>query len=128
MANGFRIKRGTAAQITAAGATNSLNLGEPYLISDQNRLAVGTSSTTFEPHAKLSEVLAKQDTLVSGSNIKTVNGSSLLGSGNLVLAGTQPQVFIQNTQPADTGTPYLWIETGLPDNGVRFWYNENGVV
>lgn len=43
-------------------------------------------------------------------------------------ATTQPQVFIQNTQPADTGTPYLWIETGLPDNGVRFWYNENGVV
>ena len=29
----------------------------------------------------------KQDTLVSGTNIKTVNGSSLLGGGNLVIAG-----------------------------------------
>ena len=29
----------------------------------------------------------KQDTLVSGTNIKTVNGSSLLGSGDLVVSG-----------------------------------------
>ena len=31
----------------------------------------------------------KQDTLVSGSTIKTVNGSSVLGSGNLVVTGEQ---------------------------------------
>ena len=30
---------------------------------------------------------AKQDTLVSGTNIKTVNGQSLLGSGNINIAG-----------------------------------------
>jgi hypothetical protein len=29
---------------------------------------------------------AKQDTLISGTNIKTVNGSSLLGSGNITIA------------------------------------------
>jgi len=29
----------------------------------------------------------KQDTLVSGSNIKTVNGNSLLGSGNITISG-----------------------------------------
>lgn len=29
----------------------------------------------------------KQDTLVSGTNIKTINGSSILGSGNLVVTG-----------------------------------------
>jgi hypothetical protein len=28
---------------------------------------------------------SKQDTLVSGTNIKTINGSSVLGSGNLVV-------------------------------------------
>jgi hypothetical protein len=28
----------------------------------------------------------KQDTLVSGTNIKTINGESVLGSGDLVLA------------------------------------------
>lgn len=30
---------------------------------------------------------AKQDTLVSGTNIKTINGSSVLGSGNLTISG-----------------------------------------
>jgi hypothetical protein len=30
---------------------------------------------------------SKQDTLVSGTNIKTINGTSLLGSGNIVIAG-----------------------------------------
>ena len=30
---------------------------------------------------------SKQDTLVSGTNIKTINGNSVLGSGNLVVSG-----------------------------------------
>ena len=29
----------------------------------------------------------KQDKLISGSNIKTVNGQSLLGSGNITISG-----------------------------------------
>jgi hypothetical protein len=35
-----------------------------------------------------SQILGKQDSLVSGSNIKTINGSSVLGSGNLVVSGS----------------------------------------
>ena len=34
---------------------------------------------------KLNNVDTKQDKLVSGTNIKTINGSSLLGSGNIVI-------------------------------------------
>jgi hypothetical protein len=34
---------------------------------------------------------SKQDDLVSGTNIKTVNGSSLVGSGNLVVTGGMEQ-------------------------------------
>jgi hypothetical protein len=33
------------------------------------------------------DLAAKQASLVSGTNIKTINGSSLLGSGNLVISG-----------------------------------------
>lgn len=39
-----------------------------------------------------SVVSSKQATLVSGTNIKTVNGTSLLGSGNIVIAGSTPIV------------------------------------
>lgn len=37
--------------------------------------------------ASTASVSAKQDTLVSGTNIKTVNNQSLLGSGNIVIEG-----------------------------------------
>lgn len=30
----------------------------------------------------------KQDLLISGTNIKTVNGNSLIGSGNIVISGS----------------------------------------
>jgi len=42
------------------------------------------------------EMESKQDVLVSGTNIKTINGSTVLGAGDLVVAGgsglTQPEV------------------------------------
>ena len=44
----------------------------------------GTLSNQIDLQSALN---AKQDTLVSGTNIKTVNGSSLLGSGNVSING-----------------------------------------
>jgi len=35
----------------------------------------------------IQETALKQATLISGTNIKTVNGNSILGSGNLVISG-----------------------------------------
>lgn len=37
--------------------------------------------------ATVSQVAAKQDTLVSGTNIKTINNTSILGSGNIDISG-----------------------------------------
>lgn len=44
----------------------------------------GTLSSQTDLQAALS---GKQDTLVSGTNIKTINGSSVLGSGDLTISG-----------------------------------------
>lgn len=59
--------------------------------------AITGKPSTFPPEAHshaTSEVTGldtalsgKQDTLVSGTNIKTVNGTTLLGSGDLVVSG-----------------------------------------
>jgi hypothetical protein len=46
---------------------------------------------------------SKQDTLVSGTNIKTINGSSVLGSGNLVVTGGG----------GTAGGPHLITQVGL---------------
>lgn len=41
--------------------------------------------TKWRDIAQIVDLSTKQDTLVSGTNIKTINGSSVLGSGNLVI-------------------------------------------
>lgn len=47
----------------------------------------GSPSDLLTKSAIAAEFNKKQDTLVSGTNIKTVNGESLLGEGNLAVAG-----------------------------------------
>ena len=41
---------------------------------------------TYALKSEIPDITTKQDTLVSGSNIKTINGTSLLGSGNIEVA------------------------------------------
>ena len=80
--------------------------------------------------ARISEVITaigvaikgKQDNLVSGTNIKTINSQSLLSSGNIVISGgsggTQ-NVFIQETEPEITSDS-LWIQR-LPNGNYTIW-------
>lgn len=54
---------------------------------------------TIDPSnfATKTELAQKQDTLVSGTNIKTINGTSILGSGNIAISGgssTTPMRYI----------------------------------
>jgi hypothetical protein len=53
----IQIKRGTRAQIEAAKAAGQLRDGEPYLITDENRLAVGVSSSGYSSFAKIEELI-----------------------------------------------------------------------
>lgn len=49
---------------------------------------ITTPPTQNEVISKINELVdGKQDTLVSGTNIKTINGTSLLGSGNIDIQG-----------------------------------------
>ena len=52
----IQIKRGTRAQIEAAKAAGQLRDGEPYLITDENRIAVGVSPSGYSSFAKLEEL------------------------------------------------------------------------
>lgn len=45
----IRVKRGTRAALDAAGLAEGLAAGEPYLITDEGRMAVGTSATAYAP-------------------------------------------------------------------------------
>jgi hypothetical protein len=48
-------KRGTRAQLNSAASSNALIAGEPYFITDEGRLAIGLSASTYEVFAKVSE-------------------------------------------------------------------------
>ncbi len=69
-------------------------------------------------------IKGKQDNLVSGTNIKTINSQSLLGSGNIVISseggGGVQNVFIQETEPTvGVGDKVLWLQTSA-DGSVMF--------
>jgi hypothetical protein len=94
MSNLLKIKRGTRAQLNAAVSGNSLNLAEPYLITDEGRIAVGTGSNTYVDFAKASEAVLDAD-LVAIAN--------LTGTGILRRIG-------ENTWSLDTSA-YLTAES-----------------
>jgi hypothetical protein len=43
----LQIKRGTRAQLDAAAAASGLRVGEPYLVTDEHKLAVGLSQSLY---------------------------------------------------------------------------------
>ena len=64
------------------GLAGKQDKGNYALKSDLNTLATKEELAT---KADASALSSKQDTLVSGTNIKTINGETILGSGNLVI-------------------------------------------
>jgi hypothetical protein len=86
----------------------------------------GTLSTQTDLQTALN---AKQDTLVSGTNIKTINSTSILGSGNLVVAAGASGVsgaiqFSDGSALANDATNFFWNNTAktllltTPTNGT----------
>lgn len=74
----------SSAEVDIWGAMGSLSKGG----GGGGGASWGSISGTLSSQIDLQTALdAKQDDLVSGINIKTVNGSSVLGGGNLVVSG-----------------------------------------
>ena len=66
-------------------------------VTDGNIMYVGDAPTAHtHPQSEITglvaDLAAKQATLVSGTNIKTINSSSILGSGNLSVSATITQI------------------------------------
>ena len=54
---------------------------------EQIDAGIGKANTAVQPADLNSALASKQNTLVSGVNIKTINDESILGSGNIVIQG-----------------------------------------
>ena len=78
--NGFSIRQ-TGDSDTLGGLT----FGEGFtVVNSRNTPYVSIDTETIATKEQLN---GKQDALVSGTNIKTVNGNSLLGSGDITIEG-----------------------------------------
>ena len=52
-----QIKRGTRAQLDAAASGTALKVGEPYLITDEQKLAVGLSTGSYAASMREDQVV-----------------------------------------------------------------------
>jgi len=99
---------------------------------DKTFVGLGNVDNTSDANKPISTATqtalnAKQDTLVSGTNIKTINGASVLGSGDLVVGGST--TLAVGTTPITSGTVgrVLFEGTGnvLQESANFFWDNTN---
>lgn len=72
--------------------TADLELGEIAINTYDGKLYFEKDSGTpaIVSVATSTDLASKQDTLVSGTSIKTINGNTLLGTGDLVISGGSP--------------------------------------
>ena len=63
---------------------------------------------TYALKSEIPDITTKQDKLVSGTNIKTINGTSLLGSGNIVIEASSDNVPTLQTDKAGTTNNYVY--------------------
>jgi hypothetical protein len=72
-----------------------------------NGQSATTSTKGFLTSTDWNTFNGKQDLLVSGTNIKTVNGTTLLGSGNITTLGYTLSVQALTSSPTDAQTIYF---------------------
>lgn len=72
-------------QASTTVETNTVAVNDTYLYDGTNWTLLKTGSTVTSVNNQTGDVTV-QETLVSGTNIKTIDGNSILGSGNLELS------------------------------------------
>lgn len=85
----------TAARVLAT-ALAGLSVATGTAVVDTDSVLVGIGKLQRQISDLATALSGKQDTLVSAFNIKTVNGSSLLGAGDLVVAAVPAAVTIES--------------------------------
>jgi hypothetical protein len=105
-----------------AGTTSQYYRGDKtFQTLDKSAVGLGNVDNTSDVNkpvstAQATAIALKQDTLVSGTNIKTINGNSILGSGNLAISAAVNQAFRTYgtgfTLAASSGDRWYVIQSG----------------
>lgn len=108
---------------SGGGAVDSVNGKTGTVVIGKVDIGLGSVDNTSDADKPISTLAqaaldAKQDTLVSGTNIKTINGKSVLGSGNLDIGGSlQYLTEVRNTTAPNATVPVHGVQaTGAEAN------------
>jgi hypothetical protein len=91
-----------------AGTTSQYYRGDKtFQTLDKAAVGLGNVDNTSDANkpvstAQATAIAAKQDTLVSGTNIRTINGNSLVGSGNVAISQVVRVTFTTHVISANT--------------------------
>ena len=126
-----KISQGTLATVATSGSYNDLSdkptipaaqvqsswtesdtSSKAYILGKPNLATVATSGS-YNDLSNTPDLTTKQDTLVSGTNIKTVNGNSLLGSGNIEISSGGTQVQSDWTEADSSSMAYILHKPNL---------------
>lgn len=91
----LKVKRGTKSQIDAAASSGSLNAGEPYLITDEGRIAIGTSATAYSQSVMTSDI---------GTTVQAYDADLTTWAGKTAPSGTVVGTTDSQTLSAKTVT------------------------
>lgn len=75
-----------------------------------NESPLGINTETVASKSDIPDISTKQDVLISGTNIKTINNQSLLGEGNIVIGGSGETIILSD----ETWT----LATSISNSGV----------
>ena len=103
---------GTSPVVSSGGATPAISIAAAT--TSVNGYLTSTDWTTFN---------GKQALLVSGTNIKTINGNTLLGSGDLTVSasagGSNTQIQYNNTGALAGSANFTWDGTTVKATNVE---------
>ena len=127
----------TKTQVDNMIAEIEVEIGDTYTKEEINQLLTQYPTKT-EINTRFNNYYTKQDTnslldnkqdeLVSGQNIKTINNQSLLGSGNIVIEGTE-QLQADWTQTDTSAKDYIKHKPTIPAAQVNSdWNATSGVA
>lgn len=81
-ADSLNVYNKTEIDTALNGKQGKLSVGYPLTLDELNNLSLAP-----EGYATKEELATKQDSLISGHNIKTINGQDVLGQGNIEISG-----------------------------------------
>jgi len=121
-ANNVNITGGTISGVTGVGTVTSVTGTSPVVSSGGNTPAISMPAATTSVNGYLTSTdwttfNGKQDLLISGTNIKTINGSSVLGSGNLTISASA----------GGSNTQIQYNSSGAFAGNANFTYTGNDV-